>query len=91
MASWRGGITRAGNPHVRRLFAEAAWAYQGRPRVSRQQLYRQEALPTGVCDLAWKAHLRLTARFQRLVARGKAKPKVAIAIARELSGFVSSG
>ena len=27
----RGGITKAGNPHVRRLLAEAAWAYQGIP------------------------------------------------------------
>jgi len=25
----RGAITKAGNPHVRRLLAEAAWAYQG--------------------------------------------------------------
>jgi hypothetical protein len=27
-------------------------------------------------------------RFKRLVARGKAKPKVATAIARELTGFI---
>jgi transposase len=40
------------------------------------------------CDLAWKAQLRLTARFKRLVARGKANPKVATAIARELVGFI---
>ena len=26
----RGGITKAGNPHARRLLAEAAWAYQCR-------------------------------------------------------------
>ena len=84
----RGGITKAGNPHVRRLLAEAAWAYQGIPRIGRQQLYRQEALPKVVCDIAWKAQLRLTARCRRLVARGKAKPKVATAIARELSGFI---
>ena len=43
-----------------------------------------------VCDIAWKAQLRLTTRFRRLVARGKAKPKVATAIARELSGFVGA-
>ena len=49
---------------------------------------RQEALPKIVCDIAWKAQLRLTARFKRLVARGKAKPKVATAIARELTGFI---
>lgn len=84
----RGGITKAGNPHVRRLLAEAAWAYQGIPRIGRQHLYRQEGLPKVVCDIAWKAQLRLTGRFRRLVARGKSKPKVATAIARELTGFI---
>src|SRR5205807_297264 len=42
----RGGITKAGNPHARRLLAEAAWAYQGVPRLGRQMLYRQEASTT---------------------------------------------
>jgi transposase len=84
----RGAITKAGNPHVRRLLAEAAWAYQGVPRIGRQHGYRQEGLSKVVCDLAWKAQLRLTGRFKRLVARGKAKPKVATAIARELAGFI---
>ena len=84
----RGAITKAGNPHVRRLLAEAAWAYQGIPRIGRQHAYRQEALPKVVCYIAWKAQLRLTGRFRRLVARGKAKPKVATAIARELTGFI---
>jgi hypothetical protein len=73
---------------ARRLLAEAAWSYQGIPRIGRQHAYRQEALPKGVCDIAWKAQLRLTTRFRRLVARGKAKPKVATAIARELTGFI---
>jgi len=31
---------------------------------------RAEALPKVVRDIAWKAQLRLTARFRRLVARG---------------------
>jgi transposase len=84
----RGGITKAGNPHARRLLAEAAWAYQGIPRIGRQMLYRQEALPKSICDIAWKAQLRLTSCFRRLVARGKAKPKVATAVARELTGFI---
>jgi transposase len=38
-------ITKAGNPHVRRLLAEAAWAYQGIRRIGRQMLYRQEQFP----------------------------------------------
>ncbi len=84
----RGAITKAGNSHARRLLAEAAWAHQGVPRIGRHHGYRQEGLPKVVCDLAWKAQLRLTGRFKRLVARGKAKPKVATAIARELAGFI---
>src|SRR5437870_3042459 len=65
----RGAITKAGNPHARPLLAEVAWAYQGIPRIWRQHAYRQEPLPKVVCDIAWKAQLRLTARFKRLVAR----------------------
>ena len=82
----RGGITKAGNPHARRLLAEAAWAYQGVPRIGRQMLYRQEALPKIICDIAWKAQLRLTSRFRKLVARGQSQ--VVAAIARELTGFI---
>lgn len=84
----RGGITKTGNAHARRLLAEAAWAYQRLPRIGRELLDRQERVPPAVRAIAWKAQLRLTGRFRRLVARGKAKPKVATAIARELTGFV---
>jgi transposase len=84
----RGGITKAGNPHARRLLAEAAWDYQGIPRIGRVLLYRQETLPKAICDIAWTAQLRLTSRFRKLVARGKAKPTVATAVARELTGFM---
>ena len=86
----RGGITKAGNPHARRLLADAAWASQGAPRIGRQMLYRQEALPKSVCDIAWQAQLRLASRVRKLVARGKAKPRVATAIARELTGFIGA-
>jgi len=71
----RGGITKAGNPHARRLLAEAAWAYQGIPRIGRQMLYRQEGLPKPICDIAWNAQLRLTSRLRKLVARAKPNPK----------------
>jgi len=85
----RGAITKAGNPHVRRVLAEAAWAYQGQARVGRAMMCRQEKLPQAIRDIGWKAQLRLTTRFRRLAARGKARPKVATAIARELTGFIS--
>ena len=57
-------------------------------RASGGRCYRQEALPKTVCDIAWKAQLRLTSPFRKLVARGNAKPKVAAAVARELTGFI---
>ena len=39
----RGGITKAGNPHVRRLLAEAAWAYQGIPRIGSSSIGRKRS------------------------------------------------
>ena len=35
--SWthRGGITKTGNAHLRRIVAEAAWAYRHRPSIGR--------------------------------------------------------
>jgi transposase len=84
----RGGITKTGNRHARRALVEAAWAYRMPARVSRMLLKRQQDVPEQVCQIAWKAQLRLCTRFRRLVARGKVKQKVVTAIARELSAFL---
>jgi transposase len=73
---------------VRRVLAEAAWAYRGQARVGQALMCRQNGLPRTILDIAWKGQLRLTARFRRLAARGKSTPKVATAIARELTGFI---
>lgn len=84
----RGGITKTGNSHVRKVLIEAAWSYRMQARVSRLLLKRQQGLPDQVCKIAWKAQLRLCARYRRLVAKGKTKQKVVTAIARELSAFL---
>jgi transposase len=84
----RGGITKTGNRHARRVLVEAAWAYRMPARVSRLLLKRQQEVPEQVCRIAWKAQLRLCTRYRRLVARGKFKQKVVTAIARELSAFL---
>ena len=84
----RGGITKTGNSHARKVLVEAAWAYRMQARVSRILLKRQHDLPEQVCRIAWKAQLRLFARFRRLTAKGKPKQKVVAAIARELSAFL---
>ena len=49
---------------------------------------RQAELPKAAIEIAWKAQLRLCARFRRLSARGLNRNKIVVAIARELSGFV---
>jgi|TARA_R100000501_G_C2630224_1_gene125366 hypothetical protein len=49
---------------------------------------RQAGLPQEAKDIAWKAQLRLNARYRKLAGRGK-KSNVAItALARELIGFI---
>jgi transposase len=84
----RGGITKTGNGHARRVLVEAAWAYRLKARITRTLWQRLKGLPQPICDLAWKAQIRLCGRYRRLVARGKAKNTVATAIARELAGFI---
>jgi transposase len=84
----RGAITKTGNAHLRRIAGEAAWAYQYRPALSPVLKKRQEGLSEEVKEIAWKAQHRLCSRFRRLLAKGKLRQKVTIAIARELLGFV---
>ena len=69
----RGGITKAGNSAARRLLIEAAWSYRFPARVSRELLLRQENQPKPIRDIAWKAQLRLCARYRRL-ARPASRP-----------------
>lgn len=83
-----GGITKAGNGHARRALIEAAKAYRHRAKVSEQIRARQQHLPTPICDIAWRAQIRLCGRYRKLLARGKPPNTIAAAIARELAGFV---
>ena len=56
-------------------------------RVSRKLHDRLEGLPQIVRDIAWKAQVRLCARYRRLAATGKPKVVVTTAIAREMVDF----
>jgi transposase len=84
----KGSITKTGNAHARRLLTEAAWNYRFKPSVGDRAQRRQEGLPEPIRAVAWKAQLRLTARFARLHARGARINKVCVAVARELAGFL---
>ena len=86
----RGGITKTGNSHLRRVLVEAAWAYQYRPNVTGFLLRRQKnlALSDEVKKIAWKAQYRLHKRYKAMAARGKNKNQIVTALGRELLGFV---
>lgn len=86
----RGGITKTGNGHLRRVIGEAAWAYQHRPNVIGFLLRRQKnlAISEEAKKIAWKAQQRLHKRYKALAARDKNKNQIVTAIGRELLGFV---
>ena len=84
----RGGITKTGNGHVRRVLVEAAWQYRYPARKTAVLQRRAERASEQVQEIAWKAQKRLCARYRLLEARGKLKVQVCIAIARELAGFI---
>jgi transposase len=84
----RGGISKAGNSHLRRIVGEAAWCYRHRPAVGKALALRQRGSSAAVNELAWKAQHRLHQRYLRLSARGKCKQQAVTAVARELLGFI---
>ena len=84
----RGGLTLAGNKRARRVLIEGAWSYRHPARVSQTLQARLEGLPKAVRAIAWKAQIRLCARYRRLTAAGKKRPVVIAAIAREMAAFL---
>jgi transposase len=84
----RGRITRTGNALVRRLLVETAWHYQHRPGIGVALAKRRKGQPGRVVAIADKAQQRLCRRFRRLADQHKPAPKIVVAIARELAGFL---
>ena len=83
----RGSITKTGNTLLRHVLGEAAHHARHAPRVAGTLKRRQADLPREVVDLAWRAQLRLHARYRHLSLRIGAR-KALTATARELAGFV---
>lgn len=79
----RGGITKAGNSHLRKLVVESAWHYAN--ALPKRKCAPTPEVPLSIENHAAKATKRLVARRRRLHQRGK-KPCVAnCATARELA------
>ena len=86
----RGGITKTGNSHVRRVLVESAWTYQHAARKTAILQRRAERTSEAVQQIAWQAQKRLCGRYRLLEVRGKLKVQICTAIARELAGFIWS-
>ena len=83
-----GSITKAGNSHARRVLVESAWHYRHAPRLGPTLRKRREGQAAAAIAIADKAAQRLHRKFGRLDARGKPRPKIVVAVARELVGFL---
>lgn len=83
-----GSITKCGNGHARRVLIQGAWTYRHPARVGRRLRDRREQLPSEICQIGWKAQVRLCARYRQLVARGKPSQVAVTAIAREMAAFL---
>ncbi len=85
----RGGITKVGNAHVRRVLVESAWHYRWPPSGTGAGIRkRREGQPPEVVEIARKAELRLHRKFNRMLAKEKPPGRAVVAVARELAGFV---
>ncbi|MGH6869508.1 MAG: transposase, partial [Methylocella sp.] len=84
----RGGITKTGNAHLRRIAVEAAWSYRLRPGIGPGLRKRQQGVAEEIKEIAWKAQVRLHKRYGRLLAAGKDQRKIVTAVGRELLGFI---
>jgi transposase len=85
----QGGITKAGNTHLRKLLVESAWHYPRGNQAGKKLTERRKGCKAEVIDQADKAIHRLNKKYTRLVlAKGKMKTVAITAVARELAGFL---
>jgi transposase len=84
----RFSITKAGNAHVRHIAIQAAWQYQRRPGEGRTLHRRRQSQSQELIEIARKCDRRLNRKFSRMTGRGKRSVIAAVAVARELIGFI---
>ena len=83
----QGSITKAGNSRVRHVLVQAAWSYRFPPRRGAVLKRRQQGQPPEAVAHSWKAQHRLHKVFSNLAFRKNSRI-AAVAVARELAGFV---
>jgi transposase len=84
----QGPITKTGNAHLRRVLVESAWHYRWAPGLSKTMKQRRKDLPAPILEIVRKADQRLHKKYTGLVNKGKSNKIAAVAVARELAGFI---
>jgi transposase len=84
----QGGITKAGNSHLRKLLIEAAWHYRSYHPTSRALIERRKEVDPQIVSFANRAGRRLNRKYLRLLYRGKRSQVAVAAVGRELAGFL---
>jgi transposase len=84
----QGGITKAGNGHLRKLLIEGAWHYARGGQVGKRVQQRRAGCLVNVIDAADRALHRLHKKYLRLLMKGKHANTAVTAVARELAGFI---
>jgi transposase len=84
----QGGITKAGNSHLRRLLVEAAWHYRSYHSTSRALADRRKEVDPQIVAYANRAGRRLNRKYMRLLYAGKPSQVAVTATGRELAGFI---
>ena len=83
-----GGITKAGNHRCRRILIESMQHYSRTPRISEMMRDNLSQIDAPSAHIAIKCLKRLHKRFWALTLKGKIRPVVITAIAREFVGFI---
>ncbi len=81
-------ITKTGNAHVRHIAVQAAWHYQRRITNGPTIQQRRKDQPRELLEIAHRCNARLNRKFFRMTSRGKRSQVAAVAVARELIGFI---
>ena len=84
----QGPITKTGNSHARRVLVESSWHYRWAPGLSKTMKKRRASLPPEILATVRKADQRLYKKYMALVNKGKSNKIAAVAVARELAGFI---
>lgn len=83
----RGGITKAGNSHLRKLLVEAAWHYARATKERKRGLY-DDGVSAAISNHAASGVARLVKRRQGFAARNMRHAVANVATARELACWV---